>query len=189
MRALQSKSVFIASQCDDSETKKALNKSSFFMNPQFSKTAKQTFLFFSTTCRRCENEIEAIMKNRKICSSEGLGKRSPQREGRRRQNLVLPGTACYNAAKASYSGLMPLRQTTAGRFAVSRQEEAPYEKKENLVLPVQYRRIDSDVVIAVFAADSREAMVHNIVFSRLWDIFAGIAGNQTAQRKGAGRSI
>ena len=43
------------------------------MNPQLSKTAKTNTSFPTARCR-CENEIEAIMKNRKICSSEGLGK-------------------------------------------------------------------------------------------------------------------
>ena len=32
------------------------------MNPHFSKTAKTNTSLFPTACRRCENEIEAIMK-------------------------------------------------------------------------------------------------------------------------------
>ena len=49
MRALQSKSVFIASQCDDSETKKALNK------------LAESFRFSDPVSSDALNDIEASL--------------------------------------------------------------------------------------------------------------------------------
>ena len=78
------------------------------MNPQLSKTVKANISLFPTACCRCENEIEAIMNNRKICSSEGLGKRNPQQDGRRNGKLVFEfsysiGVSCSrNAAHKSF---------------------------------------------------------------------------------------
>ncbi len=96
----------------DTESKIRLVKSSFFMNPQFSKTVKTNTSLFPTACCRCENEIEAIMKNRMIRSSEGLGKRSPQRDGRRNGKLVFEfsysiGVSCSrNAAHKSFGKIV-----------------------------------------------------------------------------------